>query len=126
MMELSSPSCCSADDSILPPAPAEHTDKELSTARPSASSTSLSIRSLRTQPTLTFFETHITQQAKSTNFASQHLRHTRITTVLLLAESVLLSKVVKTFRLFPHVIKSHTFCYSPCLNLKKKNKAMRI
>lgn len=47
VMELSRLSCWSVVASSLPPPPApEHTDDELSTASPSASSTSLSIRSL--------------------------------------------------------------------------------
>lgn len=49
-MELSRLSCCSVAVSSRPPPPApEHTEEELSTANPSASSTSLSIRSLKTK-----------------------------------------------------------------------------
>ncbi len=69
--------------------------------------------------------TLIYTSTRANNYTSQYLRHTRVTTVLLFAKSVLLSKVIKTFRLFPHIIKSHTFCYSPGMNLKRK-KTMRI
>lgn len=117
MIELSRLSCWSVVASSLPPPPApEHTEEELSTASPSASSTSLSIRSLhKSRVGLWFLKTH---KAHLNLYAlTTHLRYTRIAAVLFLSKAVLLDKVVEALRLFPHVVKCHTFCYRSRSNL---------
>lgn len=115
-MELSKLSCWSVVASSLPPPP-EHTEEELSTASPSASSTSLSIKSLRKNKSWASASTGM--QPKPKCFFN-HLRYTRIAAVLFLPKTVLLYKVVKSLRLFPHVVKRHTFCYGSCCNLEDK------
>lgn len=115
-MELSKLSCWSVVASSLPPPP-EHTEEELSTASPSASSTSLSIKSLRKKKSWALASTGMQQKPKC---FFNHLRYTRIAAVLFLPKTVLLYKVVKSLRLFPHVVKCHTFCYGSCCNLEYK------
>lgn len=118
VMELSRLSCWSVVASSLPPPPPpEHTDDELSTARPSASSTSLSIRSL---DTLTLA---VSLNIRCTEFKGVErlcLRHARVAAVLFLSESILLHKDVKALRLFPHVVKRHTFGDRSCCDLRSR------
>lgn len=117
-MELSRLSCWSVVASSLPPPPApEHTEDELSTASPSASSTSLSIKSLRKNKSWTGVSTGTQPKPKRWFY---HLRYTGIAAVLFLPKTVLLYKVVKALRLFPHVVKRHTFCYGSCCDLGDK------
>lgn len=121
MMEFSKLSCCSVVLSILPPPPApEHTEEELlSTASPSASSTSLSIRSLQIYKlpfvsSMSFFYIFTHKLLHS----SCYLRHTRIAAVLFLPEPILLYEDVKALRLLPHVIKRYAFGYCSCCDLR--------
>lgn len=115
MIELSRLSCWSVVASNLPPPPApEHTEEELSTASPSASSTSLSIKSLCKKQSWTLASTGTQSNPKALFY---HLRYTRIAAVLFLPKAVLLYKVVKSLRLFPHVVKRHTFRYGSGCNL---------
>lgn len=143
VMELSRLSCWSVVVSSLPPPPApEHTEEELSTANPSASSTSLSIRSLDAMTHVSLLEGfvfpndvhfyHFTRvhrvksNAKKTQECDQlhrifyHLRYAGIAAVLFLSEPILLHEEVKALRLFPHVVKCYTFCYCSCCDLRKK------
>lgn len=121
-MELSRLSCCSVVvSSRPPPPPPEHTEEELSTANPSASSTSLSIRSLETKKchwVCFFFSILLKQSNKDRHSVSFHLRYSRIVAELFLPEPILLHKEVKALWLFPHVIKCHTLCYCSCCDLR--------
>lgn len=118
VMELSRLSCWSVVASSLPPPPApEHTEEEVSTASPSASSTSLSIKSLKKEKSWTLVSTGTQSRPKRLFY---HLRDTGIAAVLFLPKTVLLYKVIKALRLFPHVVKRHTFCYGSCCNLEEK------
>lgn len=118
VMELSRLSCWSVVASSLPPPPApEHTEEELSTASPSASSTSRSIKSLRKNKSWTGVSSGTQPKPKRLFY---HLRYTRIAAVLFLPKTVLLYKVVKALWLFPHVVKRHTFCYGSCCDLGDK------
>lgn len=129
VMEFSRLSCWSVVVSSLPPPPApEHTEEELSTARPSASSTSLSIRSLDAQNQVTLWVSSQWHSVSELNAQSRmqkqifffcHLRDTRIAAVLFLPKSILLHKEVKALRLLPHVVKRHTFSYCSCWDLRR-------
>lgn len=115
VIELSRLSCWSVVASNRPPPPApEHTEEELSTASPSASSTSLSIKSLCKKERRTLVSTGARSKPKRLLY---HLRYTRIAAVLFLPKAVLLYKVVEALRLFPHVVKRHAFRYASCCNL---------
>ena len=65
------------------------------------------------------------QECKQIHCIFCHLRYTRIAAVLFLPEPILLHEEVKALRLFPHVVKSHTFCYSSRCDLRKRNYSKR-